>query len=236
MERKYQTVEYFESEVLGLGIYVTLLPTPINVVFNFNDLCDMLDIESIQKRKRKLSEIDELHKYKLWFKHSDGMPSEETFITMPAVSKLLTDYGIDINAMLNRKFETENVVYNALQHFDKYDDNKQEDYSLADQFILDALYCDSVLVNEANKNLVNLLRQNDTMESVLRHYPQMNYNDFKDDAFIKEFVEMFDNDDNSILEDKGGYILESTKKAMMEASMKYNNKRTPEEEEIWRYL
>ena len=236
MEKNYVSVEYFESEVLGLGVYVTLLPSPINVVFNFNDLCDMLDLK-FQKRKRKLSEIDELHKYKLWFKPLDGSStSEETFITMPAVSKLLTDYGIDINAMLNRKFETENVVYQALQHFDKYDENKQEDYSLADQFILDALYCDSIIVNEANKNLVNLLRQNDTMESVLRHYPQMNYDEYKDDVFIKEFIEMFYNDDNSILEDKGGYILESTKKAMIEAAGKYNNKRTPEEEEVWRYL
>jgi hypothetical protein len=235
MEKNYVSVEHFESEVLGLGVYVTLLPSPINVVFNFNDLCDMLDLK-FQKRKRKLSEIDELHKHKLWFKNSDGMPSEETFITMPAVSKLLTDYGIDINAMLNRKFETENVVYQALQHFDKYDENKQEEYSLADQFILDALYCDSIIVNEANKNLVNLLRQNDTMESVLRHYPQMNYDEYKDDVFIKEFIEMFDNDDNSILEDKGGYILESTKKAILEAATKYNSKRTPEDEEIWRYL
>ena len=37
------------------------------------------------------------------------------------------------------------------------------------------------------------------MESVLRHYPQMNYDEYKDDVFIKEFIEMFDNDDNSIL-------------------------------------
>lgn len=235
MERNYQAVEYFESEALGLGVYVTLLPSPINVVFNYNDLCDMLDLK-FQKRKRKLFEIDELDKHKLWFKSSDGMPSEETFINMKAVSKLLTDYGVDINVMMNRKYETENVVYKALNHFDKYDDNKQDDYSLGDQFILDALYCDSMLVNEANKNLVNLLRQNDVMESVLRHYPQMNYEEFKDDNFIKEFIEMFDSNDNSLLEDKGGYILESTKKAMIEAAGKYNNKRTPEEEEVWRYL
>lgn len=219
MEKNYVSVEYFESEVLGLGVYVTLLPSPINVVFNFNDLCDMLDLK-FQKRKRKLSEIDELHKHKLWFKNSDGMPSEETFITMPAVSKLLTDYGVDINAMLNRKFETENVVYQALQHFDKYDENKQEEYSLADQFILDALYCDSIIVNEANKNLVNLLRQNDTMESVLRHYPQMNYDEYKDDVFIKEFIEMFDNDDNIILEDKGGMYIRIDKESDIGSSCK----------------
>ena len=236
MEKNYVSVEHFESEVLGLGVYVTLLPSPINVVFNFNDLCDMLDMK-YNRRKTYLSKVDELHKYKLWFKPLDGSStSEETFITMPAVSKLLTDYGVDINAMLNRKFETENVVYQALQHFDKYDENKQEEYSLADQFILDALYCDSIIVNEANKNLVTLLRQNDTMESVLRHYPQMNYDEYKDDMFIKEFIEMFDNDDNSILEDKGGYILESTKKAILEAATKYISKRTPEDEEIWRYL
>lgn len=235
MEKNYVSVEYFESEVLGLGVYVTLLPSPINVVFNFNDLCDMLDMK-YNRRKMYLSKVDELYKHKLWFKNSDGMPSEETFINMKAVSKLLTDYGVDINVMMNRKYETENIVYKALNHFDKYDDNKQDDYSLGDQFILDALYCDSILVNEANKNLVNLLRQNDVMESVLRHYPQMNYEEFKDDNFIKEFIETFDSNDNSLLEDKGGYILESTKKAMIEAAGKYNNKRTPEEEEVWRYL
>ena len=187
MEKKYEAVEWFEYN--GYGAYIVKLPYPCNIMFNYNDICDLLDFP-YAKRKRELDKIDILRKTKLWFKR-DTNKSEETFINVAAVSKLLTDYGIDIGVMMERKYNVENLVYHALNTFDEFDKNKEDGYSLGDTFVLNTLYCDSVIADKANSNLINLLRQNDLIEHVIHHKTDIDYKEkHEQDCQIEEFVKL----------------------------------------------
>ena len=187
MEKKYENVEWFEYN--GYGAYIVKLPYPCNIMFNYNDICDLLDFP-YAKRKRELDKIDILRKTKLWFKR-DTNKSEETFINVAAVSKLLTDYGVDIGVMMERKYNVENLVYHALNTFDEFDKNKEEGYSLGDKFVLNTLYCDSVIADKANSNLINLLRQNDLIEHAIHHRPDIDYKEkHEQDCQIEEFVKL----------------------------------------------
>lgn len=189
MEKKYETVEWFEYN--GYGAYIVKLPYPCNIMFNYNDICDLLDFP-YAKRKRELDKIDILRKTKLWFER-EGRDSEETFINVAAVSKLLTDYGVDIGVMMERKYNVENLVYRALNTFDEFDKNKEEGYSLGDKFVLNTLYCDSVIADKANSNLINLLRQNDLIEHAIHHRPDIDYKEKHEyDYQIKEFIEFYE--------------------------------------------
>ena len=190
MEKKYEAVEWFEHN--GYGAYIVKLPYPCNIMFNYNDICDLLDF-SKGKRRRELDKIDILHKTKLWFKR-EGFDSEETFITVSTVSKLLTDYGIDIGVMMERKYNVENLVYHALNTFDEFDKNKEENYSLGDTFVLNTLYNDSVIADKANSNLINLLRQNVVIENVIHHRTNIDYKEkHEQDCQVQEFIEFCDN-------------------------------------------
>lgn len=187
MEKKYEAVEWFEYN--GYGAYIVKLPYPLNVMFNYNDIVDLLDF-SEEKRRRELKKIDELRKTRIDFKR-DGCPSKETFINVAAVSKLLTDYGVDIGVMMERKYNVENLVYHALNTFDEFDKNKEEEYSLGDKFVLNTLYCDSVIADKANSNLINLLRQNDLIEHAIHHRPDIDYKEkHEQDCQIEEFVKL----------------------------------------------
>ena len=158
-------------------------------MFNYNDIVDLLDF-SEEKRRRELKKIDELRKTRIDFKR-DGCPSKETFINVAAVSKLLTDYGVDIGVMMERKYNVENLVYHALNTFDEFDKNKEEEYSLGDKFVLNTLYCDSVIADKANSNLINLLRQNDLIEHAIHHRPDIDYKEkHEQDCQIEEFVKL----------------------------------------------
>lgn len=187
MEKKYENVEWFEYN--GYGAYIVKLPYPCDIMFNYNDICDLLDFV-YSKRKRELDKINILRKTKITFKR-EGIPTEETFINVAAVSKLLTDYGIDIGVMMERKYNVENLVYHALNTFDEFDKNKEEGYSLGDKFVLNTLYCDSVIADKANSNLINLLRQNDLIENAIHHRPDIDYKEkHEQDCQIEEFVKL----------------------------------------------
>lgn len=182
--------EYFDCPEIGFGMYVIPCEGPLGIMFNFNDLCAMLDI-NIPKRKRLLKDIDDLYKMKCWFIRNND-PSEETFITTPEVSRLISNYGQEIQALINRKYIVENLVYSILNDFDKNDQCKMEDgYTLGDKFILNTLYCDSKLAKQSNDNLINLLRQNSTIESVIQHHTNINVRErFNEQKEIKELIEM----------------------------------------------
>lgn len=186
MEKKYEAVEWFEYN--GYGAYIVKFPYPSGVMFNYNDIVDLLDF-SEEKRRRELKKIDELRKTRVDFKRDD-CPSKETFINVAAVSKLLTDYGVDIGVMMERKYNVENLVYHALNTFDEFDKNKEKGYSLGDTFVLNTLYCDSVIADKANSNLINLLRQNDLIEHVIHHRTDIDYKEkHEHDCQIKEFID-----------------------------------------------
>ena len=186
MERKYEAVEW--KEYNGYGAYI--FKSPFGIMFNYNDICDLLDFK-YQKRKRELDKIDELRKTKIWFIDKTGNRSEESFINVPAVSNLLTDYGVDICVMMERKYNIENLVYHVLNEFDEYDKNKEDEYRLGDKFVLDTLYCDSIIADKANSNLINLLRQNELFESALHHIDNIDYKEkHEKESEIKELIEL----------------------------------------------
>lgn len=225
MEKKYEAVEWFEYN--GYGAYIVKLPYPCNIMFNYNDICDLLDFK-YQRRIRMLDKMDILHKTKLWFKR-DGRDSEETFISVPELSRILSDYGINISVMMERKYNVENLVYHALNEFDAFDKNKEEDYSLGDKFVLNTLYCDSVIADKANSNLINLLRQNDLIEHAIHHTPDIDYKEKHDhDCQIEEFIHLCNelNNVNSQLQKIIDGVVEPVKseidlKALIEIEVKY---------------
>lgn len=180
----FDNVKYYETTKFGFGMHILPRPYPQGLYFNFNDVCDVLDL-TYQKRRRTLDRVDELHKMKIRFTNVDGCECEESFVSSSEVSRILTAYGAEINAMMERKYELETLVYDILNEYDPYDKNKEEGYTLGDKFVLNTLYCDSILADKANSNLIDLLRKNDGIESLLFHRTEIDYE--KKDQMDKQF-------------------------------------------------
>lgn len=162
---KEKLVECFMNEELNMEMYI--IPYRTGVYFNYNDICDMLNIP-YKRRVNRIKQIEEIHKSRVLFQRN-GRDSEETFISTPEVSRLLTDYSKEVYAMMERKYSVETLVYDILRDFDRHDEMKEENVNLGDKFILNTLYCDSVIADKSNKNLIDLLRKNELMETIIHH-------------------------------------------------------------------
>lgn len=169
---KRLNVEWFENNDLGIGMYI--IPTVNRELwFNFNDLCDSLEIQNQNKRKFILNRIDSYNKDKVVFTRENGRDSEESFVSTAGVILTLNEYGQDVYAMLERKYNVENFMYGILNEYDKLDQNKEENVTLGDKFLLGSLHCDAKLSNKANDNLINLLKKNNVIDSILKHQSKL---------------------------------------------------------------
>jgi hypothetical protein len=114
-----KNIQYFENEELGLGMYIIPAIGLHDLMYNYNDLCDMLDLIEI-KRKNWLKKLPDEPQYRMRIKFKRGdIPSEETFITTPSLIEVLNRYGKEILDMLERKNSVENFIFNLSQQFEK---------------------------------------------------------------------------------------------------------------------
>lgn len=187
MENKYENVEFVEYN--GVGAHIVKLPETMGVLFNYNDICDLLDFRA-KRRQRMLYKIDDLHKTTITFKR-EGVPTEETFVSIPELSKMLVYYGIKIGVMMERKYNVENLVLHVLDNYDCEDSSK---------FIMDTLYCDTIITDKANKNLLNQLNDININKFIEDEFNSLD--DIIKNRIDKEFINLCNSLDetNSILE------------------------------------
>lgn len=182
-----RNIQYFVNEELGLGMYVLPAIGFKDLFYNYNDLCDMLVLIEA-KRKNWLRQLPEdIHyKIKVEFERGDDGLSNETFISTPALIEVLNRYGQELLNMLERKNSVENFIYEISRKFEnEYVENNE--ISMGDKFVLGSLSYDAEFTNRANKNLLNLLKKNDTMETLWKFRPDINMD--KEDIELKKQAE-----------------------------------------------
>lgn len=179
-------IQYFINEELGLGMYVIPAIGYKDLFYNYNDLCDMLDLIEAKRKNwlRKLPD-DSNYKIKIEFERN-GRLSNETFISTPSLIEVLNRYGQELINMLERKNSVENFIYNISKQFEN-DYVENNEISMGDKFVLGSLAYDAEFTHRANKNLVNLLKQNDTMDALWKFRPEINMD--KDDIELKKQAE-----------------------------------------------
>ena len=204
-----KNIQYFENEELGLGMYVIPAIGLHDLLYNYNDLCDMLNLPDTRRRKwlKKLPDEPQ-YRIRITFKR-DGRDSEETFITTPSLIEVLNRFGKELLDMLERKNSVENFIFDISQQFEKqYVEN--DEISIADKFVLGSLSYDAEFTNQTNKNLVNLLKKNETIETIWKHHPDINMNKDEDifNKEVEEFIKML-NDIEDVVDNLNNKIKSS---------------------------
>ncbi len=106
----YSDVKYFENEVLGGGIHVCT--TEFRVMFNLNDIFELLQLEK-PKRNRWKDQID----FDNVNFERNGRKVYEAFVNQQNAAFILNLYGKEIKDQLMRKAEIEYQIKNILKEY-----------------------------------------------------------------------------------------------------------------------
>ena len=183
-------VQYYVNEELGIGMYVVPYIYISDLLYNYNDLCDMLDLNDV-KRRNWLKNIPENSRVKITFDRGNDGESTETFISTFHLIEVLNRYGQEMLDMLQRKNSVENFIYSLSKQFED-EFVVDNEYSMADKFVLGSIMYDSNFTHQANKNLAELLKRNETMETIFKYQPniEMEQEKIELEKQIKEFTKL----------------------------------------------
>jgi len=172
---KYSEVGFMECQGLGGGLHY--LTTKSNVLFNFNDLLDLLNINDKHLRRRWEKNISQCDIETGIPTDRDGRICQEAYILTDAVILILNLYGQDIIADINRKNSVDFLICDILDEVEKSDTWNPEKGTLSTQFALEAIKLNSRLCKGANDALIAILESNKHMETEYFHKPLFDVED-----------------------------------------------------------
>ena len=194
----YSEVKFMEGNLGGCH-YCT---TKYEVLFNLNDILEILDIKSKQQRinwKNKLGDHNIINGVK--FKRI-GVPSSESFITTNVVMLLFSIYGEELIDKLERKRSAEFLVADILDEVEKDDKMKENIGTLSSQFAIESLKLDNRIAKCSNDALISILEMN---HKVSHHIP---FFDVDNEYPFIDNLRDYDNTLNKIYEVLNNYEFE----------------------------
>lgn len=158
---KYSPVRFMGSNLGGGVNYCT---TESTVLFNFNDLLELLNIKDKKLRRRWESKLEDCD-IETGIPTNRGVDGEckESYITLEAITMLMSVYADGVIEDIERKNSVDYTIADILDEVEKHDKFGKEPGQLSAQYALDALKLNSKIAKGSNDALVNILKLNNSI-------------------------------------------------------------------------